>query len=142
MLWHPSGDREHGYGMFARAFLQPGDRNLASFQGDLGFNAKGMFFGRKDDTFGIGWSYLKISDRQSDLDNDTNFFNATNAPVEDYESAIEVTYQAQIAPWLILQPDFQYIFHPGGNAADPTDATGTQAIEDAAIFSLRTVVKF
>ncbi|HEY5706996.1 MAG TPA: carbohydrate porin [Terrimicrobiaceae bacterium] len=32
----------------------------------------------------------------------------------DYEIVIEATYRAQITPWLVLQPDLQYIIHPGG----------------------------
>jgi len=28
------------------------------------------------------------------------------------ETAFEVTYLAQIASWLALQPDFQYVIHP------------------------------
>ena len=63
LIWHQGDDRDHGIGLFARAFVQPGDRNLSSFQGDLGLNVKGLLFGRKDDTLGLGWSYLKISDR-------------------------------------------------------------------------------
>jgi porin len=142
MLWHPADDRERGLGLFLRGFLQPGDRNLATFQGDVGLNLKGMLFGRAGDTLGLGFSYVKISDRQRGFDEDNNFFTATNGPLEDHESVIELTYQAQIAPWLILQPDFQYVMHPGGNVADPTDATGLSSIPDAAVFSLRTVVKF
>jgi len=39
----------------------------------------------------------------------------------DYEIVIEVTYQAQITPWLVIQPDLQYIIHPGGTR-DPGNA--------------------
>jgi porin len=27
---------------------------------------------------------------------------------------IEFTYQARITPWLVVQPDLQYIINPGG----------------------------
>ncbi|MGH8711588.1 MAG: carbohydrate porin, partial [Burkholderiales bacterium] len=40
-------------------------------------------------------------------------------PVRTYELALEVTYQAQIGPSWIVQPDFQYIFRPGGGVIDP-----------------------
>jgi hypothetical protein len=32
----------------------------------------------------------------------------------DAEIALEWTYRAVLTPWLALQPDFQYIIHPGG----------------------------
>ncbi len=32
------------------------------------------------------------------------------------ETAIELTYLAQILPWLAAQPDLQYIVHPGGTS--------------------------
>jgi porin len=55
---------------------------------------------------------------------------------------LELTYQAQITPWLVLQPDFQYIFHPGGNVADPTDVSGTTPVQDAAVIGVRTAITF
>jgi porin len=30
------------------------------------------------------------------------------------EMVIEFTYQAQITPWLTIQPDLQYVINPGG----------------------------
>ena len=30
---------------------------------------------------------------------------------------LEATYQVQIRPGFFIQPDFQYVFHPGGAAA-------------------------
>ena len=37
------------------------------------------------------------------------------------ETAFEVTYLAQIASWLALQPDFQYVIHPN---TDPSVRNG------------------
>jgi porin len=52
-----------------------------------------------------------------------------------------VTYQAQISPSWIVQPDFQYIFRPGGGVIDPVNpAVGK--IPDAAVFGLRTSISF
>lgn len=35
------------------------------------------------------------------------------------ETAIELTYFAQLAPWLALQPDVQYVIHAGGTGVTP-----------------------
>jgi porin len=40
-------------------------------------------------------------------------------PAEAFESAIELTYLAQIASRLALQPDFQYVIHPNTDALVP-----------------------
>jgi len=46
---------------------------------------------------------------------------------EYHETSIELTYSAQLTPWLRLQPGVQYIFNPG---FDPR-------LEDALVFGLR-----
>jgi porin len=43
-----------------------------------------------------------------------------------------VSYKAQIIPGLFIQPDFQYIFHPGGSSN----------IKDAAVFGARLTVNY
>jgi porin len=48
------------------------------------------------------------------------------------ETVLEATYKMQLAPWWALQPDFQYIFTPGGEDGS----------RDAAILGLRTTVAF
>jgi NAD binding domain of 6-phosphogluconate dehydrogenase/Carbohydrate-selective porin, OprB family len=40
-------------------------------------------------------------------------------PTEPFEAAIELTYLAQIASWLAVQPDFQYVIHPNAHAMVP-----------------------
>jgi porin len=40
-------------------------------------------------------------------------------PAEAFEAAIELTYLAQIASRLALQPDFQYVIHPNTDAMVP-----------------------
>ena len=36
---------------------------------------------------------------------------------------MELTYQAQVTPWLSVQPDVQYIFNPSGGVLNPNGAT-------------------
>jgi porin len=30
---------------------------------------------------------------------------------------LEATYQAELAPWMTIQPDIQYIINPGGQSS-------------------------
>ncbi|NVN38809.1 carbohydrate porin, partial [Komagataeibacter swingsii] len=52
----------------------------------------------------------------------------------------ELTYQAQIMPWLVVQPDFQYVHDPSGGMGDPS--CPTRGIGNEAVFGLHTNVNF
>ena len=60
--------------------------------------------------------------------------------IRDYELVLEASYAAQIAPWWIVQPDLQYIVHPGGNVPNPANPYAT--IGNAFIAGVRSTVKF
>ena len=51
----------------------------------------------------------------------------------NYEALIEVCYTYQINPGWSVQPNFQYIFQPGGNVA---------GVEDATVVGARTSISF
>ena len=46
----------------------------------------------------------------------------------------------QIAPWWTLQPDLQYIVHPGGNVR--TRSIRQRTVENAFIAGIRSTIKF
>ena len=54
-----------------------------------------------------------------DLDRDTGFYTGAFHPVRSGETFVEATYQYQLTPWCQIQPDFQYVFNPGGGIANP-----------------------
>ena len=105
--------------MFARLMGAPGDRNLASFSVNAGITLKAPIPSREDDTVGLGYGLAKISNSAILLDQDTAAFNNGTFPIRSSESFIELTYQAQLAPWLAIQPDFQYVWTPGGGIQNP-----------------------
>ncbi len=143
MLWRvPESKRPGARRVFLRLSGSPSDRNEVDFYADGGVNYKGMLPSRGDDVFGLGVAYARISGAASALDRDTNFFTGTSRPVRDYEAAIELTYRAQMTPWWTVQPDLQYIFHPGGHVPDPTDPTHTRPIGDALVVGVRTGIAF
>jgi porin len=39
--------------------------------------------------------------------------------VQEFEMVLEATYQCELAPHLIVQPDVQYIIQPGGTGRIP-----------------------
>ncbi len=133
---------DEGLGLFWRVGGTPSNRNLIDFYTDGGFNYKGLFPGRDEDVLGLGAAYAHVSGDLSDLDHDKNAFSGIDAPVESDEMAIELTYQAKLAPWWVVQPDIQYIIHPGGNVPDLNDASGTHAIPNALVLGVRTIINF
>jgi len=59
-----------------------------------------------------------------------------------YETVLEVTYLLNVAPWWVLQPDLQLIFHPGGHIAAPFPASPGQPIPNALVLGLRSTITF
>jgi porin len=55
---------------------------------------------------------------------------------------ITSVYQYEVQPGWSLQPNFQFIHHPGGGATDTLGATPGRRLKDATVFGLRTVMKF
>lgn len=139
MVWRPNPDGPRSVGIFARIMGAPGDRNLADFSINTGITLKAPIFGRDNDTFGVGYGLAKISSRAIQLDKD-QAAGIGAYPVRGSESFIEVTYQAQLAPWLAVQPDFQYVFTPSGGIPNPLDPAAR--IENEAIFGVRTNITF
>lgn len=138
----PGDDPTKGVAIFARVSASPQDRNQISFYVDGGITFAGLIPGRPDDSFGASASYARISGRARGLDRDAVNFGATGYPIRDYEGQLEVTYVAQIVPGWTVQPDFQYIFHPGGNVPNPRILSGVTPIRNAAVFGLRTTINY
>jgi porin len=138
MVWRAAPGSPQSIGVFARVMGAPGNRNLIDFHVDSGVVLKAPFKGRDNDSVGLAVGYANISSAASGLDQD---YAATRAayPVRTAETVIEATYQYQIAPWWLLQADFQYFFRPGGGIENP--ATGGR-IGNEAVAGLRTVVTF
>jgi len=131
-----------GLGGFVRLAGNPSDRNLVSLYADTGATYRGLLPGRRDDVSGLAVGYARIGSAARARDRDTRSFTGRAVPVRDGELAIEATYQWQMARWWAIQPDVQYIVHPGGHAADPRFPAGTRPIPDALVLGLRSAMTF
>ncbi len=142
MVWRPSEDSPRSLSVFARAMGAPDDRNLISFSVNAGVNLKAPLPGRDDDTFGVGFGVAKVSSYAAGFDQDTNYYGTAPFPVptRSTETFLEVTYQIQVTPWLQIQPDFQYIFNPGGGIANRDNPE--LRLKNEAVFGVRSSVTF
>lgn len=57
----------------------------------------------REQSFGIGAAWIKTS----------SALRESADGVDDYETALELTWRAAVTDWLTLQPDVQYIVNPG-----------------------------
>jgi len=141
MLWRRPDTATQGLAAFLRVGYAPPDRNLISLEIDAGLTFKGLFPNRELDVFGVGVSYARIGYARR-LDRDEVLFTGLARPVRDYESVLEITYEARIAPWWLLQPDLQLVFHPGGFTSAPLPAPVGQPIPNALVIGLRSGITF
>ncbi|HSQ82528.1 MAG TPA: carbohydrate porin [Casimicrobiaceae bacterium] len=138
-VWRePGGPRS--VGVFVRIMGAPADRNPIDFSVNAGINVKAPLPGRDDDSLGLGYGLAHVSRQLSALDADTAHFSGTPYPVRGTEHFIELTYQCQLAPWWVLQPDLQYVWNPGGGIPNPLEPA--RRIGDELVLGLRTVITF
>jgi porin len=142
MIWRPEYTEARAISLFARAMGAPGDRNLIQFSLNGGLTLKAPFDGRDGDSVGVGVGYGQVSSGARALDLAAAGFATTGtySPVRTSETFIEATYQYQVAPWWQIQPDFQYIFNPGGGIVNPLDLN--TKVQNEAVFGLRTNITF
>ena len=62
-------------------------------------------------------------------------------PPRDYEALLEATYSFEIVPGFTVQPNLQYVFHPG-QIVDRTEPQGLHVIPNAFVVGMRTTVKY
>ncbi|WP_353219325.1 carbohydrate porin [Salinisphaera sp. S4-8] len=77
-----------------------------------------------------------LADRPEDISglmvSRVDFSDAPGADfTKDHETAIEIFHAIQVAPWMALKPDFQYIVNPGG-----------MGLDDAKVATLRGEIAF
>ncbi len=141
MLWRRPDTATQGLAAFLRLGYAPPDRNLFSLEIDAGLTFKGVFPNRDLDVLGVGAVYGRIGYARR-LDRDQVLFTSMERPIRDYEAALEITYEARIAPWWLLQPDLQLVFHPGGYISAPFPAPVWRPIPNALVLGLRTGITF
>jgi len=126
--------------VFARIMGAPAAQNLISLSVNCGATFAAPFKSRPNDVAGINFGLGKVSSRAADADRDIGNFSESNYPVRGTEESIEVTYQAAATPWLVLQPDLQYIVNPGAGVQDPNDAT--HLLRNELVVGARAIVTF
>ena len=133
-VWQSSADKARTLNVFGRIMGAPDDQNLIDFFFNGGVTLTAPLPGRDNDQAGIDFGIGKVSSQAAALDQDSG------APAQTTEELIELTYQAQVTGWLVVQPDLQYVINPGGGVPDPNDPIHT--LRNEFIAGARAVVTF
>lgn len=105
-LFSEQGNGGQGLSGFVRFGTVNKDVYQVDWSGSLGLNYQGLFDGRDDDAAGIAVTTSHASAK----------YRLANA-AESSETVVELTYRAQLQPWLAVQPIVQRIFNPNMDAA-------------------------
>lgn len=112
-----------GFGAFLRYGCANSKKNdIANFW-SLGVQYQGLLDGRDDDVLGLGFARGIFSNR------------ASASYTNDYESVIELYYNARVTPSLSISPNVQYITNP----SNPDNA---KSAGDAVVLGLRVQMSF
>jgi porin len=141
-LFRVGKDDDRGIGIFARASYSPPDRNLIDRYVDGGLQFIGLSDARPRDKFGVAIAYAHVSPAARALDGDFRNLYGSAWPVRTSETLLTAVYQYEVKAGLTLQPNVQFIRHPGGGATNPLGTPPGRPLKDAAVLGLRTVAKF
>lgn len=112
-------DRQ-GLGIFGRFGYANSDLNEIGNFWSLGFQYQGLIDGRDEDVLGLGFAQGVFSDQ------------ASLSYTDDYESVVELYYNARVAGWLNISPSVQYVANPGG----------VKGVSDAVVLGVRVQITF
>ncbi|MDH4743410.1 carbohydrate porin [Sphingomonas sp. CBMAI 2297] len=112
--------------LFARAGISDGRTTPYKGGWQAGLRVAHVVPGRDDSQFSIGMNQAYLADRYRDL------LRAGGVRTATAENAIELTYSDQLASFLTLQPDLQFIWNRGGDEDAPR----------VTVITLRTTLEF
>ncbi len=98
---------------YVRAGLSPTDRNAIGWALDTGLACTGLLPGRPADVAALGLAHASFSRRYAAHARAID----PASPALDSETVVELAYRISLSERFKLQPDVQYIRHPGGSSA-------------------------
>ncbi|WP_338029728.1 carbohydrate porin [Gluconacetobacter tumulisoli] len=119
MIWRAEKGSGKTINVFARATVNDGTRNRFSSEVQAGLTFDELLPGRPDDTIGVAWGTGFYERRAIENAYDATRLGTSLAGPLRPEHHVELTYQAAVTPYLILQPDFQYFWNIGGTSRNP-----------------------
>jgi porin len=122
-LWSPRRGRPGALAAFAQLGLGDGRVNQIGGYLGAGLTFTAPFPSRPQDALGVAVAAARNGSHYERAQ------TAAGAPAAG-ETTMELTYLAQLGSWLSVQPDLQYVIHPGG----------TRSTRNAVVLGLRVAV--
>jgi porin len=120
-VYTEADDPKQGIGFFGRFGYSTGEANPIEQFYSIGIGGRGIVPERDNDTYGLGYYFVKLSDELPDRLNLQS------------EQGVELYYSIQVTPWFHLTPDVQFIVNPGG---------GFQNRDVAVVYGIRGQITF
>jgi porin len=118
MVYRESQSEKRGLTLFAMATTSdPRTETFRFFYAGAAY--QGTFNGRDDDFVALLFAHGQFNRWLSSYQEDRNRMIPGVVGVQRYENVVELDYGVQIAPWLKLRPNLQYVIHPGGTGNVP-----------------------
>lgn len=109
-FYEPNKGSGQGIGLFGRLGASDGDPNPMHYFYSFGVGGKGMFPGRPNDRFGIGYYHINVSNFNiTGVRNDPRVLPILNISLLRNEYGFEAFYNFAITPWMLLTPDVQLV---------------------------------
>lgn len=98
-------DSEQGLGGFIQlGFADSSNNQIAQYFG-AGLSYKGLFPGREADALSVGVAHARNGDE----------YRLAETSAERAETALELNYRIELAPYFAITPDVQYIINPSSD---------------------------
>lgn len=125
-LWHEAGRPAEGLTAFIRIGCASEHTNPIDAYLGGGWVYRGLFPGRESDRLALAAAAAHLSADYREA------VRRAGSVLDSWEVAIECTYSAELAPYLIVQPDFQYVVNPSGGGD----------LDDGVVLGVRVVLSF
>jgi len=104
IVYREAAGSSQGLGTFLQLGYAPGKTSLNDKYAAFGLNYRGLIPGRPNDQAGVALAHASLNNA---------LLTAESSTYTSCETVIEFTYEHQLTRNLVLQPDIQYIIHPG-----------------------------
>ncbi len=111
------GSEDRGIGVFGRFGVTSGRVNPVRSFYSIGVGGKGLCPGRENDSFGVAYYYLDVTEKLSRI---------VQNRVGD-EQGVEIYYNIAVTPWLRITPDIQVVC-PVRDVADTAVVAGVRVV--------------
>ncbi len=125
-VYREKNDSSQGLAVYGRYGIADDDVNQFDSYLGGGLVYTGLIPGRDEDQAGLSVAVAHNGNKFKRASKDAG------ASVNSSETTLELSYRAQVNPWFAIQPDIQYVIHPG---TDP-------AVDDAFVIGTRFEVVF